>query len=160
LLATFADADADGFGAGAGTSRCVGTFPPAGTAFVSGDCAVNDPALFAELPYSLDQDNDGHVSAALGTVCTGGALPPGLLSLGSAAQDCDDQDAVSWRNVAIYQDRDGDGVGSGAFAVTCMGDLVPAGYSGLGYDPLDVPGDPDSLHLSNLELDVAILIVP
>ena len=162
MVGVFVDSDGDGLGSGPAVIRCVGDAPPAGTSFVSGDCDDDSPTLFANLPFAArDEDLDGYVVAASGTICTNGSLPPGYLANADATSiDCDDHDPSRWRMITVYRDNDNDTVGSGPGEIRCLGSFAPAGFSFLGYDPNDSPTDPGAAGVSEPELDVSILVVP
>jgi hypothetical protein len=140
------DEDADGFRANVGGSVCAGsTLPPDRSAALAVgsdiDCDDANAAKWANRHYeAIDTDRDGFGVAAPGDICTGAALPGGLIAALPATQDldCDDADVDRWRLLSFAsRDEDSDGYRINTSGARCGQDTLPAN--------LHAVGTPDSL---------------
>lgn len=135
---TFAsrDEDTDGFRVNVGGQLCAGVALPSNRSAMLAtggdvDCDDGNALKWASRHYeAVDTDRDGFGVAGAGDICTGAALPAGLIAALPATNDldCDDANAQKWaarRYEAV--DSDGDGFGVASSGVICTGAALPAG---------------------------------
>ena len=128
------DEDADGFRANTGGSLCGGATLPGNrfAALATGaevDCDDASATRWATRHHdAVDVDGDGFAVAGAGEVCTGAALPAGLVATLPATSDldCDDADAARWRlHTYLSRDQDGDGYRINNTGTLCGQNALP-----------------------------------
>lgn len=136
-LVAYADGDGDGVGAGDGFSVCVedASTPPAGTAWIAGDCDDSAAAVTQTITGYADADGD-HVTVATATELCVATLPAGYLAQPNG-DDCDDHDPTVSMLHTFYTDSDGDGYGDAAGATMLCKNEPPSGFAIDGSDPDD-----------------------